>query len=246
MLAMKVETPNWDMQLRRFAEMPDLIAKTVRGALSETVDDLHTRELMEMDQVFDKPTPYVKRGLKKRYPGRAGVLEAGIHFEEWPFGKSPADIIRPHVFGGPRRIKKSERRLNSFGIAPNGSWTTMSDGYPKNGYGNIAGARYTQMLNEVGALTDTAARGKYTKRKSSSEKRAVRDWQFFLFTPKGAKFPVGIAEKRGKAGIKMMLVFTRQPNYKKRFDYFEVARKQVAYSFPLAFNRIMNRYASRL
>jgi hypothetical protein len=246
MLAMEIDTRDFDRQLREFAETPALIAKTVRAALAETVDDLHTRELMEMDQVFDKPTPYVKRGLKKRYPGQAGVLHAGIHFEEWPIGKSPADIIAPHVFGGQRRLKKSERRLQSFGVAPAGSWTVMSSGYPKNQYGNIAGARYTQMLNEVGALLDTAARGTNTKRKSSAEKRAARGWQFFLYTPKGAQFPVGIAEKRGKTGMKMMLSFTRQPNYRKRFNYFEVAQKQIAYSLPLHFNRIMNRYASRL
>jgi hypothetical protein len=231
-LALKVET-DFDTKLQRLAQMPDLIVKSVRGALSDTVDDLHTRETMEMEQVFDRPTPYVKRGLKKRYPGKEGVLRAGIYFEEWPFGHSPADIVAPHVFGGPRRMKGSERKLG-------GHWTVMAQGYPRNQNGNIPGGRYTQMLNEVGALLDVP-----TKKRTAAEKRAARGWQFFIVRNEAGD-PIGVAEKRGRTGVKMMLAFTRQPNYQKRFQYFEVAQRQVAYSLPLHFSRIVNRYMSRL
>jgi hypothetical protein len=241
-LALQVED-NLSEGIRRLAEMPNLIVKSVRGALADTVNDLHTRELMEMDQVFDRPTPYVKRGLKKRYPSRDGVLNAGIYFEEWPAGHSPADIMKPHVFGGPRRMKGSERRLDIFS-ASKGGFTVMSPGYPRNQYGNIAGGRYTQMLNEVGALMDVAARGN-RKRASSAENRMKRGFQFFVVRNEAGD-PIGIAEKRGSRGVKMMLVFTSQPNYKKRFNYFEVAQRQIAYSLPLHFNRIIQRYMSRM
>lgn len=235
-LALQVDD-NLSAGMRRLAEMPNLIASAVRGALADTIDDLHTRELMEMDAAFDRPTPYVKRGLKKRYPNKAGVLQAGIYFEEWPFGHSPADIIKPHVFGGGRRQKGSERRL--------GEWTAMAEGYPRNQYGNITGGRYTQMLNEVGALLDVAKRSPNTKRASAAQKRQEKGWQFFVLKNKSGQ-PVGIAERRGPKSLKLMLRFTRQPNYTKRFAYFEVAQRQVAYSLPLHFNRIINRYASRL
>lgn len=232
MLAMAVDT-DFDVKLRRLAEMPDLIVKSVRAALSDTVDDLHTRELMEIEQVFDRPTPYVKRGVKKKYPGKAGVLNAGIYIEEWPFGHSPADILRPHIFGGTRRMKGSERKLG-------GQWSAMGNAYPKNQYGNIPGGRYTQMLNEVGALLDVP-----TTKRTAAEKRAKKGWQFFIVRNESGQ-PIGVGEKRGNAGVKLMLTFTRQPQYQKRFNYFEVAERQVAYSLPLHFNRIIGRYMSRL
>jgi hypothetical protein len=240
-LALQVED-NLSEGIRRLAEMPNLIVKSVRGALADTVNDLHTRELMEMDQVFDRPTPYVKRGLKKRYPNKEGVLRAGIYFEEWPSGHSPADIIKPHVFGGPRRMKKSERKLQMFSPSA-GGWTAMSPGYPRNQYGNIPGAKYTQMLNEVGALLDVP-----TKKKTASENRMKRGWQFFVYRDKNTGEPIGIMEKRGPKSAKMMLVFISEPGYRKnvKFDYIDIAQRQIAYSLPLHFNRIINRYASRL
>jgi hypothetical protein len=234
MLAMEIDTKDFSRQLRAFAETPALIAKTVRGALSETVDDLHTRELMEMEKVFDRPSGYVKKGLKKRYPNKAGVLSAGIEFAYFPVGRSPEDIMKPHVFGGSRPLKRSERKLG-------GMYTAKSPGYPTDRNGNIIGARYVQMMNELGLLQDIPTKGR-----KSAENRQKRGWQFFVYRDKSGK-AIGIMEKRGKTQ-KMMLVFTRQPGYRKnvKFDYFEVAQKQIAYSLPLHFNRIMNRYASRL
>jgi hypothetical protein len=240
MLAMAVDT-DFDVKLRRLAEMPDLIVKSVRAALSDTVDDLHTRELMEIEQVFDRPTPYVKRGVKKKYPGKAGVLQAGIYVEEWPFGHSPADILRPHVFGGGRRMKASENKLKIFSAAK-GGWTAMSPGYPRNGHGNIPAAKYSQMLNEVGALLDVP-----TKKRTAAENRAKRGWQFFVYRNSSGE-PIGIMEKRGPKKAKMMLAFVSQPGYRKnvQFDYRDIAKRQIAYSLPLHFNRIIGRYMSRL
>jgi hypothetical protein len=55
-------------------------------------------------------------------------------------------------------------------------------------------------------------------------------------------------EKRGPKSAKMMLVFISEPGYRKnvKFDYIDIAQRQIAYSLPLHFNRIINRYASRL
>ena len=88
MLAMQVDTSDWDRMLRQLAEMPEIIRKAVTGALSDTVDDLAVRQKLEMKQVFNNPTPYIVNGVKKRYPGGKmgqGVMKAGtylaFHFE---------------------------------------------------------------------------------------------------------------------------------------------------------------------
>jgi len=237
MLKMKIETPDWDRKLRQFAQTPDLIRKAVVGALSDTVDDLHTRQTMEMKRVFDRPSPYVLRGLKKRYPGNSGVMRAGTGFEFFPVGKSPEDIIKPHVFGGTRGHKRSERRLAQHGIL-NGGFTIQGREYPRGSGGDIAGARYAQMLAALNTMSETA-RSNLPK----SAQRNRKNVEFFVVKRDG--LPVAIAERKG-GKVTVMLAFARRANYTRRYDYFGVGERQVRYSMPLHFNRIIGRYLSRM
>lgn len=242
MLAIKVDRSDFDRKLRKIAEYPDIIRKTVVGAISDTIDDMHTRELMEMKAVFDRPTPWVMRGLKKRYPGgrfKVNEVDAGIYFEFFPMGKSQEDVVKPHVFGGPRRLKSSERRILNNPRVPAGTWTVMGNRYPKDSYGNIPGARYVQAIQQLGVMSPEAMsvlpKGKQKGRKNT---------EYFVYTPKNASYPVGIAERRGE-GFTIMLKFVQQPNYPKRFDYFGVGHKQFQASFPRHFNRILARYMGK-
>ena len=240
MLAMQVDTSDFQTKMRQLAQLPDIIGKVVRASLSDTVDDLHTRQSMEMRQVFNNPTPYVMRGLKKRYPGGKygqGVAKAGTYFEYFPVGKSPEDIIKPHVFGGSRPQKRSERKLNQIGYNV-GGYTIMGSEYPKNGSGDISGARYTQMLHQLGALSEMA-------RQSMPKNRQKDRKGTSYYVIKRGGVPIAIGERTGSS-TRIMLVFAQNVQYQKRYDHFGVGEKQVAYSLPVHFNRIMQRYMSRL
>lgn len=240
MLAMQVDTSDFQTKMRQLAQLPDIIGKVVRASLSDTVDDLHTRQSMEMRQVFNNPTPYVMRGLKKRYPGGKygqGVAKAGTYFEFFPQGKSPEDIIKPHVFGGSRPQKRSERKLNQIGYNV-GGYTIMGSEYPKNGSGDISGARYTQMLHQLGALSEMA-------RQSMPKNRQKDRKGTSYYVIKRGGVPIAIGERTGSS-TRIMLVFARNVQYQKKYDYFGVGEKQVAFSLPLHFNRILNRYISRM
>lgn len=240
MLAMSVDTSDFDTKLRQLAEMPEIIRKAVTGALSDTVDDLHTRQKLEMKQVFNNPTPYIMNGIKKRYPGGKmgqGVMKAGTYFEFFPVGKSPEDIVKPHVFGGQRKHKKSERRISGLGFNP-GGYTIMGSEYPKNNSGDIPGARYTQMLHQLGALSQ------FARQSMPKNKQKDRKGTSYYVIRRG-DVPIAIGERNG-ASTRIMLVFARNVNYQKRYDYFGVGERQVAYSLPLHFNRIVNRYMSRM
>lgn len=240
MIALQVDTADFDRKLRQLADMPNVIRKAVTGALSDTVDDLHTRQTMEMKQVFNNPTPYVLRGLKKRYPGGKmgqGVTKAGTYFEFFPVGKSPEDIVKPHVFGGSRPQKRSERRLAGLGLNP-GGFTVMGDDYPRNNSGDISGARYTQMLHQLGGLSDMA-------RQSMPKNRQKNRKGISYYVIRRGGTPIAIGERNGSS-TRIILVLARNVQYQKRYDYFGVGQKQVEYSLPLHFNRIINRYMSRM
>lgn len=256
MLAMQVDTSDFDRKLRQLAEMPKIIRNVVVASLSETVDDLVVRQQMEMKQVFNNPTPYVTKGIKGFYPGGNGpvrgfkkgrtganVTQAGTYFEFFPMGKSPEDIVKPHVFGGPRRNKRSEQRLFGTQGIPAGSWTMMGKNYPRNQSGDISGARYTQMLHQLDALSDVAR-----SQMGKSRQKDRKGTSYFVMVPKGGKkgdAPFAIGERNG-GNMRIMLVFGAKPGYQKKYDYFGVGEKQVAYSLPLHFNRILNRYISRM
>jgi hypothetical protein len=250
MLAMQIDTSGFDRGLRVLAETPKMIRDAVVGALADTVDDLLVRQDSEMKRVFNNPSKYVLNGLKASYPGGRegqsskarfgqGVLRAGTYFEYFGGTGSPESIVKPHVFGGLRSRKASERRLQGMVALLGTQDTVQGRNYPRGSGGDINGARYSEMLAAVGALSETARsampKGKQRDRKNVS---------FFVLKREGT--PIGIAERRGK-DVKVMLVNTktRRP-YKQRYDYFGVGQKQVAYSLPLHFNRIINRMITRL
>ena len=241
MLAMKVDTADWDIKLRRLAETPDLIRKAVVGALSDTVDDLDKRQKFEMKRVFNNPKPYVLGGLKKVYPGgkRGDIAKAGTFFAYFPVGKSPEDIVKPHVFGGSRRQKRNEQRLNQIGLN-RGGFTIMGNEYPKDASGDIPGARYTQMLHQLGALSDMARQAL-----PKSKQKDRKGTSYYVIKRGGV--PIAIGERTGSS-TRIMLVFARNVQYRKnvKYDYFDIGKNQVGWSLPLHFNRIVNRYISRM
>jgi len=180
-------------------------------------------------------------GLKKVYPGgkRGDIAEAGTYFAYFPVGKSPEDIVKPHVFGGSRRKKRNEQRLNQIGLN-RGGFTIMGNDYPRDASGDIPGARYTQMLHQIGALSDMARQAL-----PKSKQKDRKGTSYYIIKRGGV--PIAIGERTG-ASTRIMLVFARNVGYRKnvKYDYFDIGRNQVEWSLPLHFNRIINRYISRM
>jgi len=249
MLALKMDTSDLDRKFKMLLEMPKTIEKAVVGAMADTVDDVHKRQLDEMGLSFAKVSPYVKKGLVKALPyGRdrqfggkrlgQSLANSGTYFEEFPARGSPNAIVRPNVFGGTRGKKASENRLKMQGILPAGGFTIQGNDYPKGSGGNINGARYSEMLAAIGALSETA-RSQMPKGKQKNRKNV----SFFVLRRGGA--PIGIAERRGN-DVKVMLAFARNVNYKPIYPFHKVGREQLNYSLPRHFDRILKRYLDRL
>lgn len=254
MLAMKLDTSDLDRKFQMLVQMPQTIEKAVVGAMADTVNDIHAAQTRQMEMSFSKLSPYVKKGLVKALPygrdrqyggKRLGqtLANSGTYFEDFPSRGSPNAIIAPNVFGGKRKEKASESRLKSLGfVMPNG-FTVQGKDYPKGANGNINGARYSEMLAALGALSETA-RSQMPKGKQRSRKGV----SFFAMVPKGGKKgdrPMAIGERRGK-DLKIMLVPVASVTYKKRYDYYGVGQKQLAYSLPRHFDRILKRYLDRM
>jgi hypothetical protein len=245
MLAMKLDTSDLDRKFALLLEMPRLIEKAVVGAISETVNDIHAAQIQEMKLSFDRPTTWLQKGLIKALPygkdrqvggKRFGQTfeNSGTYFEEFPTGRSPNDVIRPHVFGGKRPYKASEKRLRGIGAIKGDKISVMSYSAPRNGNGNIPGSVYSRMLADLGTIPTAKA----------AKKRQGKSAKFFVVRREdGLEF---IAERVGNDIRPVVMFFDWRKGYKKIYNYKGVGEKQLAYSLPRHFDRILNRYMSRL
>lgn len=228
---------NADSVIAALEEKGRRMADLVRFAINDTVDDMVVSQRVEMRKVFDNPRPYTLNALYPRYAGRRGnILQAGIAFREFG-GKAPLPAYKyltPHIKGGPRRLKRSEKILQGMGILDSGTFTTQGRNYEKDQYGDIPGGQYTRMLAELGAQ-GIGLKGPRSQRNP----RTKGDKRFGLMYRKDGR-PFAIAEYRGGQPV-IMLVFTGMPNYQKRYDFYGVARRQVQESLPKHFNRIFSR-----
>lgn len=251
MLALQVKTDDFKKKVEQFAKVPEALRRTVIFSLQDTVNDVHKRQLIEMELAFDRPTKYLKRGLLKRFPAgkeRPGFLapsvaEAGTYFNDFtPKGMAQEDVIRPHIYGGARSLKRHERRLRQYGIMGSNQWTVMGKNFERDRHGNIPASRYSQMLSDLSTIPEarsyqTEAKGKFKSRRKSKE--------FFVAKNKAGE-TIGIAERRGKNKRVLMLKFVNTPTYKKRYRYKEVGRSQVSVSLPRHFVRIINKEMKKM
>jgi hypothetical protein len=245
MLALRVDTNDLDRKFALLMEMPGLIEKAVVGAMSETVNDVHAAQIQEMKLSFDRPTAWLQKGLIKALPyGRDAqfggkrlgqtLAKSGTYFEEFPTGRSPNDVVRPHVYGGKRPYKASEQRLKGIGAIKDNKISVMSYSAPRNGNGNIPGSVYSRMLADLGTIPTAKA----------AKKREGKSAKFFVVRREdGLEF---IAERVGDNIRPVIMFFNWKDGYKKRYNYEGVGQKQLEYSLPRHFDRILTRYMSRL
>lgn len=213
------------------------LSDVVRFAVNDTIDDMIVSERVEMRRVFDNPRPYTLNALYPRYAGkRNNLIDAGIAFREFGVKGTPAyKYLTPHIKGGTRRVKRSEKALRDIvGILGADTYTVQGRNYEKDQYGDIPGGQYTRMLAELGVLGVGLGGSK-----SQRNPRRKGDKKFDLMYRKDGR-PFAVAEFRAGTRV-IMLVFTAAPQYKKRYDFYGVARRQVQTSLPKHFNRVFAR-----
>lgn len=220
--------------LAMLKEHPTLMRKAITFALDDTAEKMKQAQVEEMKRVFDNPRPYTLNAVfvKKARGDEEQQLKAGIAFREFGVKGTPAwKYLGPQIDGGPRRNKRHENALQTGGVLTDGSQTAQGRRYPKDQYGDITGGAYTRMLAELDSLPETPG-----GRKSFQKKRQARSGNYFLFTPKNASKPVGIAERNGD-NITIMLRFIAPPNYKPRYDFRGVAQQTALLEFPRQLER---------
>lgn len=204
-------------------------------ALTFTAEAVRDAETTEMQTVFDRPTPYTLNSLAMR-PASVGSQTAEVFFKEG-FGKgTPAsNFLQPHVRGGGRAQKRSERALAARGLMGNKGYWVPAKGVKLNQYGNLTGALWSKILSDLQVTSDAHQWRNKAKRKS----------RYFVPRP-GSKLTPGVYERMANGRIRAIVIFVSSVNYKKRFDFYGIARRVAEIVFPQKWESSFKRELARV
>jgi len=230
------------------AHMTDLEKRqlpfAVMTGLNITSDEMKERLQHEMRDSFDRPTPYILKGIRIRY-ARKSELFAEISLQD-SLGKArPSQVLQAEIDGGPRRLKAFERQLG-------GKFTVPGKEMPRNAYGNLPGGLITRALNDSGLLrgkvtprTPSEIQEALTRLHRSKTRRGARGGSVYLLgKPGGGRLPEGVWERR-KVGrywvIRPVMVFLdRAPVYGPRLEWGFTTRWIFRRQFPINFQQALN------
>lgn len=204
-----------------------------------------------------------------RYKGDAFDLEAIIAIDDYVRSTSsegvftansnaqgkgavaPAKYLLAQILGGTRVAKRFEVALQRAGVMPPGMMAVFAK---RSGaldpYGNLPGPKIVQILSYFQAFQERGFRAnmkKTSKRNLALGKRKGMKWGFAYFRGgKGTGLPDGIWERHypngetGKSFIRPVLIYITAATYRRRFDFYEIARRTIDTAWPVEFSAAFN------
>lgn len=212
-------------------------------AINESLKKAAPAVKAEMQQVFDRPTPWtlnsyrILKYAQKRAPtGVVGFKDMeNIGGRGTPAGK----YLQPQMAGGPRPAKGLELLLRARGILGNNEFLVPSKFMKLDQYGNVSRGTVQKILANLQATRDV-----YSRTPSGGARGGKKKAEFF-FTRKGVRGQrhTMIWQTFGAKGkhnaVPALIVVKAAPQYRKRFDQQAVVERVVAQSFPVEFDNAM-------
>lgn len=205
-----------------------LAPRALADALNHTANQARQALRVEMESVFTDPTPWVldsTRIINAKPRRDLDQVEAIVTVKDGDLGSKGRGFdewFNPQVYGGSRLTKGSEKMLREKGILPSGRFVAPTEWTPRDQNGGIARRWMAQVLSGLGAWNKSGSDHNATNSARSSAKGHAKAF----FVVKRGKVPIGIAERRGKHDMKVVLMFTRgAPNYRERFHFHDVVRR---------------------
>lgn len=262
MILFKFEEQKIPAFAQRLAKQGRYAAKLT---LNETATALREEAVKDLAYGFDRPTPWVLRGIYARY-SKDGSDSAFVGVNDLytnKQGRAQFNTLSPHFNGGDRHLKAFERALQRIGLMPAGWYATIGSGAGRVGgedaYGNLKASFIVQIMSYLQAFGEQGYRANATpatiKRREKVGRtaqgyRTINGWAFFVSRPgfrmgRGAwrdgranHLPPGIWAKHGTHGAEVVpvVMFVRHVSYRKRLD-FDARAKDVAAQIPDRYKR---------
>ncbi len=190
-----------------------------------------------MPRIFDRPSPWVSGGGKRGgffiVPAKKTNLESQVRIKDEFFGKVtlPAwEVLKPHIFGRPRALNKTEKLLRSWGWLGPDEVTIPGKTMRKNKFGNLAPKQYSKILADVQGPGLGFAQGRGLSTTTRGRKR-------FFYDPNLR--PRGIYERTSRRGLRVALLFIKAPSYRRRFDFYGISERAAIKRLPREFRMAM-------
>jgi len=221
--------------LRRVEDRAKSIPVATSNALNTTIFKIKDLEVQEMSHVFDRPTRFTLNALFVKR-ATAQDLTAMVFLKE---GLGKLHYLRPQIYSGARPLKGFEKMLRQAGFLPSGMFAVPGSAAKLDANGNMSRGQLMQVMSALKLAERTA--GYSANRTAASVKRKRGKVPlFFVGKPGGGRLPLGVWQSfRFGVGtaVKPVLIFVKQPTYKKLFKFFEVAERIAAKAFPLHLER---------
>lgn len=230
----KFDLTQFDRYLRDVER--DRMPSVIRNALNDTVKSGRIEVQQEMDRVFDRPTPYAKRGViydaATKENLRASVVVTGDRTK----GALPATaFLGPQIQGGHRTHKAFERQLIQRGAMNKNEIAVPARETPRDRYGNMTQGFINRFMADL--QIDYRGAGATRVRSDASVKRNKNYSKARFFVPKrGSSLAPGVWQRDPTTqDIKPVVLFLRQETYRIRLRLREVVERHANVEFPRAF-----------
>jgi hypothetical protein len=237
----------------------DKVPVVTAKALTFTIQRAQ-REIVEtMPKVFEGGATAYTRNATRIEPASAEKLVARVAVKDQSSnnGTLPEDYLLPQVDGGRRKEKRFERNLRYAGVLGPGQRAVLGRSVPANlltAQGNLKRGEIQRILTATRTAFDPAQR----KSSSARSRKNARNAPYFvggldqvsivggeLAVKKGAMAP-GIYRRQPGGGILPVLVFVRkQPSYRPRLPFDDIAGRVAEREFPGAFARLLRAATNR-
>jgi len=223
-----------EIKIEGLVELKDKLGKygkqlpfALSKALNDTLYGAHQAVAREIRDSFDMPMPVIQKGVRYTKADKRN-LAVTIYLARGEGNDLDVEsILRPHILGGKRLVKASERRLRRFGFMGSDQWIVPGPGAPLDRYGNISAANMARILGQIQSYQEAG----YNKTKIRKTKAVGSVYA----VPR-----VGVFRRTGPQSSIPVLFFTSAPQYESnRFDFYYVARKYAEKNFPKHFSKAM-------
>lgn len=185
-------------------------------------------ETKEIKNVFDQPTTTTQKAVRYKTANKSQPYAVVYLHDFYGKGQSPNEYLQHHVFGGTRKIKRTEQWLRDAGILPNNQYIAPAKKATLNKYGNITAVEHIKVLSYLKAHPESG----YVANVTAKSKAKWNKQGLSYFVMYKASQPIGIWRRTNKK-IKPVFMFINTPHYRKeKFDFYEVGRRVVNAEWP--------------
>jgi hypothetical protein len=227
-----------DVQVALGQTAPRQVPYAAAIMLTRLAGDVRERFGKRLPEVFDRPTPFTLRGPRST-TARASALEAEASIPDTAAagGRQAREYMRPGVLGAFNRSqKKTEFLLTRLGVLPVGWITTPGKGAKLDGYGNLSGRIYAQIINVLQLKARVVGGRSVAERSQKRARKLGVEAEFFAVSPGanalakgGGWLPPGVWRHLPGHRITQVLKFVHKGSYKSRLkmkdEAIDVVRK---------------------